>query len=265
MIITTDDNHLIHYEALGRGRPLLLLHGWLGSWRYWWGTMQALSTQHRAFAFDMWGFGDSSKPNELYSFNFYLKMLEVFIEQLGIATPLTLVGHALGASVAVRFAAQRPDLVDGLVAVSLPVHGRFINERLATLAADDFMQRFLGKSKSYPEIDSEIRKIDQAAMNKLAMELSEENFSADLEQVNCKTLLIFGHDDPVIEPPSGAYAYLQQPERHRQCILLDRLAHFPMLEEKAKFNRLLTDFVHLNGSGSVQEIAVKDIWQRRTR
>ncbi|HEY4724103.1 MAG TPA: alpha/beta hydrolase, partial [Anaerolineae bacterium] len=27
------DSGLIHYEAIGRGRPLIFLHGWLGSWR----------------------------------------------------------------------------------------------------------------------------------------------------------------------------------------------------------------------------------------
>ncbi|MDH4138550.1 MAG: alpha/beta hydrolase, partial [Anaerolineae bacterium] len=29
------DGGLIHYESWGRGSPLILLHGWLGSWRYW--------------------------------------------------------------------------------------------------------------------------------------------------------------------------------------------------------------------------------------
>ena len=29
------DNGRIHYEVIGRGEPVLLVHGWIGSWRYW--------------------------------------------------------------------------------------------------------------------------------------------------------------------------------------------------------------------------------------
>lgn len=30
---------LVHYEVLGRGRQVVLIHGWVGSWRYWIPTM----------------------------------------------------------------------------------------------------------------------------------------------------------------------------------------------------------------------------------
>ena len=43
MSIVTLESELIHYEVLGRGRPLIFLHGWVGSWRYWIPAMQALS------------------------------------------------------------------------------------------------------------------------------------------------------------------------------------------------------------------------------
>ncbi|MFW6183111.1 MAG: alpha/beta fold hydrolase, partial [Chloroflexota bacterium] len=59
MSITTVGEHLIHYEALGRGQPVIFIHGWLGSWRYWWSSMQGLSAHCRTFALDLWGFGDS--------------------------------------------------------------------------------------------------------------------------------------------------------------------------------------------------------------
>ena len=135
MSITTVNNRLIHYEALGRGEPLIFVHGWLGSWRYWWPSMQALSTQHRTFAFDLWGFGDSSKEQQMYSLDTYVSMLDQFMGHLGIRPPISLVGHALGGVVALRFANRHPDRVKRLVTVALPIMGSYINERLKTMNA----------------------------------------------------------------------------------------------------------------------------------
>jgi len=48
---------VIHYETLGRGRPVLLLHGWLGSWALWRSTIEILSKEFRVYALDFFGFG----------------------------------------------------------------------------------------------------------------------------------------------------------------------------------------------------------------
>ena len=50
---------LVHYEAMGRGKPVVFIHGWLGSWRYWVPAMEEISSRHRSYALDLWGFGDS--------------------------------------------------------------------------------------------------------------------------------------------------------------------------------------------------------------
>ena len=54
MSVVTLDGEIIHYEVLGRGRPIIFLHGWVGSWRYWVPTMQAASINFRAYAMDLW-------------------------------------------------------------------------------------------------------------------------------------------------------------------------------------------------------------------
>jgi pimeloyl-ACP methyl ester carboxylesterase len=264
MSITTIGSQLIHYEAVGRGRPLVFLHGWLGSWRYWWSSMQELSTQHRTFAFDLWGYGDSSKKPEMYSLNSYVDMLDQFVDRLGIATPLTLVGHSLGAGVALRYAAKHPDKVEGLVTVSLPLYGNLIDERLTHMDAGTFMSRVVGKTNSFPEVESELRKSDQKAINNVAHEMSGGNLSIDLERVSCKTLLLFGGNDPVVQAPTGEFNHINHPSQKSQhAITLEGMTHFPMLEEAAKFNRMLKEFVLANGN--ISDIAPKDVWQRRTR
>lgn len=263
MSITTVDNQLIHYEALGRGQPLLFVHGWLGSWRYWWPSMQALSAGQRSFAIDLWGFGDSSKAPNLYNLSSYVTMIDQFIDKMGMVQPIILVGHALGAAVALRYARKNPDMVAKLVAVSLPLQGEFINPRLANTAPDAFTSKVLGKSNSYMEIDSEIRKTDQQAMNQLAQELAYIDFSLEIASCPRPVLLVYGSQDQVVQVPPNHYDQLQNPAKNRFFVSLNECNHFPMLQEKAKFNRLLLDFIHADDS--VTELAPKDYWQRRVR
>ena len=98
MSVVTLEDHLIHYEVLGRGRPLIFLHGWVGSWRYWIPTMQAASTSYRAYALDLWGFGDTPNLPEKYTLEQQANLLNAFMEELGIGK-IALVGHGLGALV----------------------------------------------------------------------------------------------------------------------------------------------------------------------
>ncbi len=54
------DDKIVHYEVLGRGRPIIFLHGWVGSWRYWVPAMQTAAMSFRAYGIDLWGFGDTA-------------------------------------------------------------------------------------------------------------------------------------------------------------------------------------------------------------
>jgi len=264
MSITTVGSALIHYEALGRGRPLIFVHGWLGSWRYWWPSMQALSTQYRTFAFDLWGFGDSSKNPDLYNVKAYVDMLEQFVDQLGVALPVALVGHSLGAAVAMRYASRHPQNVSRLVAVSLPAHGAQVNERLRSLEPDAVLSRILGKSHSFPEVEGEVRKTDPRAMNLTAVEMSSNGHFSELDKVNCKVMLVHGEHDPIVSNPSGEFSYLRETGQRRHFVGLDDASHFPMLEDAAVFNRLVYDFLSA-GTSLLSEVSPREMWQRRTR
>lgn len=120
MSAITIENDLVHYEVLGRGRPVILLHGWLGSWRYWIPAMQKLSGKYRTYALDLWGFGDSGKDSRQYNFAAQVKLLHEFMEKMGIAKA-ALIGHDLGAAICVRYAVQHPDRVPRLMMVAPPL------------------------------------------------------------------------------------------------------------------------------------------------
>jgi pimeloyl-ACP methyl ester carboxylesterase len=94
--ITTDQG-IVHYEVYGRGRPVILLHGWLGSWALWQETMTSLGAFYRTYALDFWGFGESGKKRESYSVQDFVSLVDQFMDRLGIEWA-PLVGHRMGRS-----------------------------------------------------------------------------------------------------------------------------------------------------------------------
>jgi pimeloyl-ACP methyl ester carboxylesterase len=262
MSITTVGNQLIHYEALGRGSPLIFLHGWFGSWRYWWGSMQALSTHFRTFAVDLWGFGDSSKTPDRYSLDGNVLLLDQFISRLGISGPVMLVGHSLGAAVALRYASEHPDTVSRVTTVALPLRAEYINEQLTQGDAELAAGRFLTNARQFPELEAELHKTDPLAFTKLTDSSVMEASASALKQVSCPVLLVFGEEDPLIHVPNGHFAEYQSPEKQRVMVTLKSCTHFPMLEQAATFNRLILDFAR--AEDNLAELAPKEYWQRRT-
>ncbi|PJF32016.1 MAG: hypothetical protein CUN52_02100 [Phototrophicales bacterium] len=121
MSAITVGSDLVHYEVLGRGgRPVILVHGWIGSWRYWIPTMRQLQLKYRVYALDLFGFGDSSKNPERYTINQQIELLDDFMKQLGIPKAAIL-AHGLGAHVAIEFAKLYPDKVARMLLVSAPL------------------------------------------------------------------------------------------------------------------------------------------------
>jgi pimeloyl-ACP methyl ester carboxylesterase len=121
MSVITSGGDLVHYEVLGRGRAVVLLHGCLGSWRYWVPTMQTLQLKYRCYALDMFGFGDTVKNANKYVVEHQIALIADLMSELGI-TKMALIGHDVGAIVAAEFARQYHERVARLLLVSPPLY-----------------------------------------------------------------------------------------------------------------------------------------------
>src|SRR5512136_3084990 len=197
------ENGLVHYEALGRGKPVLFLHGWIGSWRYWMPTMEAVSDHFRTYAFDLWGFGDSDKSSQRYEIASYVSLIGAFMDDLGLIQ-VPLVGHALGAVAALLFAAHMPDRVSKLMLVSLPLQGGAINRKLYT-GNDNVLDRSIGRrqaQQAYPEVAQEADKADNNAVAFSTRSLAMLDLTSEIEKVNRPLLIVHGEKDLLIIPPS---------------------------------------------------------------
>lgn len=254
---------VVHYEYFGRGRPLIFIHGWLGSWRYWVPAMDALSDEYRVYAFDLWGFGDSDKSRHQYSVDSYVHLLHSFIEELGVFGPIPLVGHALGATVAVSFALEHPDQVDRVMAVSLPLSKDMINQRFLLSGASSIFNRVLGRSPTagYEDVEQEANRAAPDAITESVESVMNLDLRPRLPSIGLPLLLLQGENDSVVAPaaPGGL-------DDLGDCVHLLSMPdarHFPMLDRSSQFNRLLLDFLTLDGD--IAALELKDEWQRRVR
>jgi pimeloyl-ACP methyl ester carboxylesterase len=252
---------LIHYEAFGRGEPVVFIHGWLGSWRYWMRTMEALASDYRTYALDLWGFGDSDKSKERYSVADYTALLHDFMDQLG-TLKVSLVGHALGATIALRFATEHPGHVSRLAMVSLPVTPDTISGRLLDFASNSVLAKmFWWRQITHKEVQQEAEKMAENVIAMSVQSVIEVNAQALIDQVHQPTLAIYGEKDNVVDPTPTRALNGRRP--NLRPIGLAESRHFPMLEEANKFNRLLKDFLDVGDDLSVLEL--KEEWKRRTR
>lgn len=105
----------------GSGSPLLFLHNGGTSHSIWVPLMRELTAKHQVAALDLLGYGKSSKPGSRsasgeahYSMEQYLKLLERFIQVLGVERPV-LVGNCMGSAISLHYTHAQPASVSGLV------------------------------------------------------------------------------------------------------------------------------------------------------
>jgi pimeloyl-ACP methyl ester carboxylesterase len=111
----------LFYESAGRGsRTLVLVHGSWSSHRNWHAVVPALAESFRVVAYDRRGHSLSERPSTQGSVLEDVDDLAGLIEQLDLA-PAFVAGSSFGATIALRFAGARPDLVRAVIAHEPPL------------------------------------------------------------------------------------------------------------------------------------------------
>lgn len=253
------------YLDAGSGRPLILLHG-IGSaaasFRY---QLDELSQQFRVIAWDAPGYGTSTAlaighPGA----SDYAAALEMFLGALGVER-CHLIGHSLGALIAARFAAERPDRVISLTLSSIASgHGRLPpadRHRLLARRLDDLRElgprgmaakrgpRLLGAKatdemrRMVVETMSRIRPVGYA---QAAHMLSTGDIVADLARLaGILPIQVIVGDADVITPPAACLEIAGACRASAVHVVPDA-GHALYLERPAVFNCLLAGFAHGN-------------------
>jgi len=134
-----DGGEFAYFEQGSGGARLLFVHGWQADHTVWNDVVAALGSGTRSVAVDLRGSGASSGARGPYNLERFAADLRELIEALGIG-PVVVVGHSMGATVALRLAVDAPELVSGLILIApVPAGGGGFSPRGA-----DFLRATAG-------------------------------------------------------------------------------------------------------------------------
>lgn len=222
--------------------------------------MQVASTSYRAYALDLWGFGDTAHNVLNYSLEQQSTLLDRFLNEMGIGK-IALVGHGLGALIGMKFASRFPQSVDRIMAVNCPLHIDAVNNRLRTGSPQELTDWLSSRTPESATALSDAGKADGQAVTASMVGLQADNIYGGFRNLNIPCLLVYGDKDPAIYAPDENFALSSM----THPVYLDGSGHFPMIDETIRFNRLLTDFLALDSGVSPSELQLKEEWKRRVR
>ncbi len=104
----------VHVTVYGKGKAVVLLHGFLESSTMWQPLIPALSQKNQVICIDLPGFGKSPCLAEIHSMDLFAQQVKEVLDELKIQTA-TLLGHSMGGYVGLAFAELFPEKIEALI------------------------------------------------------------------------------------------------------------------------------------------------------
>jgi branched-chain amino acid transport system permease protein len=203
----------IHYEIGGnpQGKPLFMVHGNFGSWRWFKPVMDRLDkTPFRGVALDLPGFGDSDKPLRDISIENYAKELSEFLDAFK-EEKINLIGHSLGGAVIWDYATKHPGKLGKILLIDpAPADGLITPEEYYPALAlyrnnRDLLKKALAGTipsgdpdKILESLVNDAMIMDTRAFTQNARALEHYNYSEELGKITRPVLILYGEKDLLI-------------------------------------------------------------------
>jgi pimeloyl-ACP methyl ester carboxylesterase len=188
-----------YYELHGRGEPLLLLHGGLGTLDMFGATLDQLAASHTVIAVEIQGHGRTTLGDRKFDLADMGDDMSAIVKHLGYAQ-VDAMGYSLGAGIAFRFAVQHPAQVRKLVLVSAgfssdgfypemrPMQGQ-LTGAMAPMMKDTPMY------KSYVAVAPHPEQFPQLLDRIGELMRGSYNYRDDVKKLTMPTMLVCGDSD----------------------------------------------------------------------
>ena len=229
----------INYIQYGKGKDILLLHGWGQNIEMMKPIGDNFCDKFRVTILDLPGFGESDEPKSPWTIEMYSEFLEDFVEKLNIKKPIV-IGHSFGGRVAIRFSSRNS--IEKLVLFGspciriqedLPFSVRLLKavKKLPGLnEIGEYMKQYIG-SRDY--------KAASPIMRETLVFVVNEDLSKFAREIEEPTLLIWGDNDT--EAPLSDARELEKIMIDAALIILPG-THYAYLENLARVVSILNEF-----------------------
>jgi pimeloyl-ACP methyl ester carboxylesterase len=226
------------YSTRGTGPPLILIHGLLGSRRWWARNVEALGRCRCVYAVDLAGFG-SNLTWRPFVLDRAIQSLVDFMDALGI-DQASVIGHSMGGLVALGMADRLQARIDRLVLVDA-----------AVLAFDSSLPRRISglvhairwmPIDFLPLLAVDAVRAGPVSFASAAYELFSADRRAELGRIDQPALIVWGEHDTIV--PLEIAIALSRALRNARLAIVEGAGHSPMWEQPARFNQLVTEFLH---------------------
>lgn len=263
----------------GEREPVVFVHGLAGQWQNWLENLGRVAQERRVLALDLPGFGLTPMPPEPISISRYGRIVDHFLEALGLGE-VAMVGNSMGgyvaAEVAIQFpqrvsrlvlvsaagvssaeTVQTPILTAGRIAAAVTTHGAARQRTLAarpltrhlTLSLVARHPRLLRADLAYEGFYKGTGKPGFADALRASLDY---DFRDRLPDVRVPTLIVWGEKDAII-PARDANEFERLIPDSRKVVMRDT-GHVPMAERPVAFNRVLLDFLDERGPAEDKEV-----------
>ncbi|MDB5256252.1 MAG: yfbB [Chitinophagaceae bacterium] len=258
-------NDTLSYHTAGKGKTVVLVHGFCEDHTIWSDYSQDLALRYRVIVPDLPGFGNSSPEyGEAVSIEYYARRVHELLEQLVPSEePITFIGHSLGGYVGLAFAELYPERINGLGLFhstafadneekkqSRDKVAQYIQDKGVPAFTDNFVEP-LFYAGNRQRLAAEIGKIKQqarlsskegAVAATIAMKERVDR-TAVLKESKVPVLFIAGKKDTSI-PLEKSMEQFHLPAKSL-VYFLDNVGHMGMVEEKEECLTVVKAFIDL--------------------
>jgi pimeloyl-ACP methyl ester carboxylesterase len=244
------DTLITHYETKGKGKTILLLHGWADSAAGLQNLQNDLAKKYTVIAIDLPGAGSTQPPPRPWGLDDYAQFLQHFLQKIDAAPLHALVGHSNGGAIAIRGVASGLLSSDKLVLLaSAGIRGtdrgrlgalRLLAKagKIVTMPLPKAVKRRL-RSGLYKQVGSDMLVAEH--LQETFKKVVTDDVRNDAAQLSQPTLLIYGEKDDAAPVWYGEAYRDVIPEATLE--ILPGAGHFVHLDRPQEVARFIEEFV----------------------
>ncbi len=207
------DKLLTNYTLSGKGKLVLILHGWGDSSQGLAGLQKSLADDYKVLALDLPGFGATQAPAGSWNLDDYAAFLRAFLDKLKLTKPYAVIGHSNGGALALRsmsFGLLDADRLVLLATSGVRSRGNAKRTAFKLLAKAGKAATFWMparyrrglRRKLYGAAGSDMLAVPQ--MEATFKRVVRQDVQDDARKINRPALLVYATDDEAVPPADGS-------------------------------------------------------------